>query len=227
MSETLESYCEYYKRPCTVSDGLCSECGERLIEPASGATEESPKTKGMTNGKQRVEEILQKYSNAVVDEAVEKCVGGGIVVFAERAKAKRLEALDSIEEVYKVTGETSDGYHTFNELYDFRKAYNALLFNEWACAMPIRFDVHKSWKHSDGELAFGGGWFVVVAETPMGQITNHYEEIDWDKFQVPEKETANEWDGHTAQEALNRLIALTAIYSPAKNQPNRGRWESK
>ena len=50
-------------------------------------------------GKQRVEEILQKYSNAVVDEAVEKCVGGGIVVFAERAKAKRLEALDSIEEV--------------------------------------------------------------------------------------------------------------------------------
>ena len=53
MSETLESYCEYYKRPCTVSDGLCSECGERLIEPASGATEESPKTKGMTNGKQR------------------------------------------------------------------------------------------------------------------------------------------------------------------------------
>lgn len=101
MSETLESYCEYYKRPCTVSDGLCSECGERLIEPASGATEESPKTKGMTNGKQRVEEILQKYSNAVVDEAVEKCVGGGIVVFAERAKAKRLEALDSIEEIYK------------------------------------------------------------------------------------------------------------------------------
>lgn len=55
----------------------------------------------MTNGKQRVEEILQKYSNAVVDEAVEKCVGGGIVVFAERAKAKRLEALDSIEEVFK------------------------------------------------------------------------------------------------------------------------------
>lgn len=57
-------------------------------------------------GKQRVEEILQKYSNAVVDEAVEKCVGGGIVVFAERAKAKRLEALDSIEEVIKeVLGE--------------------------------------------------------------------------------------------------------------------------
>lgn len=68
-------------------------------------TAQSKKGESMT-GKQRVEEILQKYSNAVVDEAVEKCVGGGIVVFAERAKAKRLEALDSIEEVIKeVLGE--------------------------------------------------------------------------------------------------------------------------
>lgn len=62
MSETLESYCEYYKRPCTVSDGLCSECGERLIEPASGATEESPKTKGMTNGKQSKSELIIEFT---------------------------------------------------------------------------------------------------------------------------------------------------------------------
>jgi hypothetical protein len=26
----------------------------------------------------------------------------------------------------------SDTYHTFNELYEFRKVYNAALFNEWA-----------------------------------------------------------------------------------------------
>lgn len=177
----------------------------------------------MTNGKQRVREILE--------DLILKCEANRdspTNTWEEYIHNEvKPQALDSIEEVVKVTGETSDGYHTFNELYDFRKAYNALLYNEWACAMPVRFDVHKSWKHSDGELAFGGGWFVVVAETPMGQITNHYEEIDWDKFQVPEKETANEWDGHTAQEALNRLIALTAIYSPAQNQPNRGRWESK
>ena len=25
----------------------------------------------------------------------------------------------------------SDGYHTFDELYEFRKMYNAALFNEW------------------------------------------------------------------------------------------------
>ena len=29
------------------------------------------------------------------------------------------------------TERVSDGYHTFSELYEFRKMYNALLFNEW------------------------------------------------------------------------------------------------
>lgn len=109
----------------------------------------------------------------------------------------------------KVTGETSDGYHTFNELYDFRKAYNALLFNEWAAQK--KYKVHKSWKHSDGEDCFGGGWFVVVAETPEGQITNHYEAKDWELFQVPETPVAHAWDGHTAQDALQRLLRLTQL----------------
>ena len=76
-------------------------------------------------------------------------------------------------EARKVTGDTSDGYHTFNELYDYRRVYNAALFNEWAS--QGKYDVHKSWKHSDGKDCFGGGWFIVVAELPTGQASNHYE----------------------------------------------------
>jgi hypothetical protein len=37
--------------------------------------------------------------------------------------------------------EISDGYHTFNELYEFRKMYNAVLFNLWA--ELEKYDVHK------------------------------------------------------------------------------------
>lgn len=104
-------------------------------------------------------------------------------------------------------GEVSDGYHTFNELYDFRKTYNALLFNEWA--KNGKYDVHKSRKHHDGEECFGGGWFVVVAVLPAGQITNHYEMEDWDMFQVPEVEKAkHEFDGHTASDSLDRMKEL-------------------
>ena len=99
----------------------------------------------------------------------------------------------------------SDGYHTMQELYDYRCAYNALLFNEWADLG--KYDVHKSWRHSDGELCFGGGWFVVCAQTPHGQVTNHYEAKHWELFNVLEQETAAPWDGHTPAVALERLLA--------------------
>ena len=49
------------------------------------------------------------------------------------------------------TERVSDGYHTFLELYEFRKVYNALLFNEWY--KQGKYQVHKSWKHNDGKNA--------------------------------------------------------------------------
>ena len=90
---------------------------------------------------------------------------------------------------------TSDGYHTFKELYEYRLLYNAGMFNELH-RRGLR--VIKSVRHSDGEECFGGGWFIVQAVLPdIGQISNHYELKDWDLFQIPEKEVADKWDGHT------------------------------
>lgn len=100
-------------------------------------------------------------------------------------------------------GEISDGYHTFNELYEYRLLYNASFFNE--LAKQDLYDVHKSKKHSDGEDCFGGGWFIVMAELPTGQISNHYELKDWSLFQVPKKEKANKWGGHTPQDVAKRI----------------------
>ena len=120
----------------------------------------------------------------------------------------------------------SDGYHTFDELYEFRKMYNAALFNEWAKnydpdnsgineTFPIpsklrsHYNVHKSLRHHDGELCFGGGWFIVVAKLPTGQISNHYRLQDWDLFKVPEVEKAlYEFDGHTGEDVLQRIGGL-------------------
>jgi hypothetical protein len=102
-------------------------------------------------------------------------------------------------------GSVSDGYHTFNELYEYRKLYNAALFNEWARFDIPHFGVHKSTRHSDGEECFGGGWFIVVADLPTGQISNHYKMEDFHLFKIPECEKATEWDGHTPQQAAERL----------------------
>lgn len=103
----------------------------------------------------------------------------------------------------------SDGYHDMDELYRYRMLYNAALFNQWAMTdaslVTPFYDVHKSWCHSDGELCFGGGWFIVMAQLPTGQISNHYSKEFWPLFNIPERPVAAEYDEHDSKEAAIRL----------------------
>lgn len=104
-------------------------------------------------------------------------------------------------------GEVSDGYHTFNELYYYRMLYNAAFLNTlaWYQDNINTFNIYKSKRHHTGEECFGGGWFIVMVDLPTGQVSNHYEMKYWDLFKIPEKEIADEWDGHTPQIAAERL----------------------
>lgn len=106
------------------------------------------------------------------------------------------------------SGELSDGYHTFNELYAYRKVYNAAFFN----SIVGKYKVTKSKRHSTGEECFDGGWFIVTAELPTGQVSNHYELKDWDLFKCPEQEYADKWDGHTPQMADERILEYIKKY---------------
>ena len=113
--------------------------------------------------------------------------------------------MERIKEILRNIGDFSDGYHTFDELYNYRKAYNAAFFNE--LAKQGLYDVHKSRRHSDGEIPFGNpNWFIVMAELPTGQISNHYEMKDWDLFDIPEKDKSNAYDGHSPQDVYERLV---------------------
>lgn len=126
---------------------------------------------------------------------------GGIESYFRRSEIHAIQKIiDSLQQEQTDMGEVSDGYHTFNELYYYRMLYNAAFFN----LLPKEW-VHKSKRHHTGEECFGGGWFIVMANLPTGQISNHYELKDWDLFKVPEKEFADEWDGHSPQEAAERL----------------------
>ena len=101
-----------------------------------------------------------------------------------------------------ITGDTSDGYHTFNELYYHR----AVLFSVICNARP---DIAwKSKRHHDGTMY--DGMFIVGIDTPDGQATYHYDiEPYWGMFHVKELEYAPEWDGHTPDEAIRRIGTLT------------------
>lgn len=104
-----------------------------------------------------------------------------------------------------MTGSISDGNHTFDELYQFRAAYNAGMSNLLEKAIPG--SVVKSKRHHDGELCFGGGFFIVVMSLPNGQVSNHYKlGVNlWNMFMVPEVDLPPVWDGHSSDDALYRL----------------------
>lgn len=98
-------------------------------------------------------------------------------------------------------GDFSDGFHTFNELYHQR----AVLFA--AIVKQNKSLAWKSHKHEDGELCFGGGWFIVGVDTPEGSYTYHYEDKYWDMFDCQELQCGKHWDGHTDKD-VTRLLSL-------------------
>ena len=101
-------------------------------------------------------------------------------------------------------GKISDGYHTFDELYEFRKIYNACLFNEWAS--QNKYSVHKSRRHDDNKYCFDDeNYFIVSANLPTGQLSNHYEMKDWDLFKIPIRDKAELFDGHNSTDVILRL----------------------
>ena len=133
----------------------------------------------------------------------------GILLIPMRDVLDSIKNAPSLDVTPVITGETSDGYHTFNELYHHR----AVLFSVIVKAFPDR--AWKSRKHHDGSMY--DGMFIVGIETPDGQASYHYV-IDpyWDMFQCKELEYAPEWDEHTPAQAIARIGKLEPV--------RHGRW---
>ena len=109
-------------------------------------------------------------------------------------------AIQALQAYQKPTGETSDGYHTFNELYEHRTALFAALCNTYNDRS------WKSFKHADGTMY--DGMFIAGIETPEGQYTYHCEEEYLYMFAMTkEMPNAPEWDGHKPSD-YSRLFAL-------------------
>lgn len=126
----------------------------------------------------------------------------GEIDFADPQETYR--AIADLIEPCPIDGETSDGYHTFNELYHHR----AVLFSVIVATFGGR--AWKSKLHADGTMY--DGMFIVGIETPDGQATYHYD-IDpyWNLFRCTELGRAPEWDGHTPNQAIERIGKLADI----------------
>jgi len=107
---------------------------------------------------------------------------------------------------YYIDGSTSDGNHTFDELYHHR----AVLFSIICNTFPYSIHAWKSKKHHDGDMY--ADMFIVGIDTPKGQATYHYDIYPyWDLFKVKELEFAPEWDGHTSEEAIERMYSVLEL----------------
>jgi len=124
-----------------------------------------------------------------------------------------IPAVDAVEVPETGIGDLSDGYHTFNGLYHQR----LILFAALVKAYKDR--AWKSYRHEDGELCFGGGWFIVGIDTPEGSYTYHYENKDFDLFECEELPVGKHWDGHT-EDDVTRLLSLAVEAVEVRH----GRW---
>lgn len=107
---------------------------------------------------------------------------------------EHFELVESIK-----SGECSDGYHTFNELYYHR----AVLFS--VILKDHKELAWKSKKHHDGTMF--DGMFIVGIDTPKGQYSYHYDLNLWSLFDVKELDNAPKWDGHKPKD-IDRLLSL-------------------
>lgn len=116
---------------------------------------------------------------------------------AESAKPVKLEI-----------GEISDGYHTFNELYDHRHALFIALCRIAADITSGDSVVWRTVKHHDGS-SYPGYFLLGMFEGEGQQITYHLPLELWDKthFAVT-LECSPKFDGHTSRDVLKRLYKL-------------------
>lgn len=162
----------------------------------------------MTDWEKVIEDFERYYEQLFEDES--RLGEHGVIMNSPEERLGKIEivgkALALLKAQEPITGETSDGYHTFNELYHHR----AVLFSVIVANYPDR--AWKSKKHHDGTMY--NGMFIVGIDTPDGQATYHYD-VDpyWDMFKCRVLDNAPEWDGHTPTQAIERIGKLKAQQS--------------
>lgn len=108
------------------------------------------------------------------------------------------------------TGLISDGYHTFDELYEHRYTLFIKLCEKMTCLIYPQ-DGRSVWRsklHHDGTMF--DGWFILgINKKASEQITYHLPISKWDDCSFAEVlEKAPEFDGHTSNDVLDRLLKL-------------------
>lgn len=126
-----------------------------------------------------------------------------------------------LENGYRIVEGTdvSDGYHTMSELYKHRWALTVALTKlieshpdklKSGALRAFRSKLHNDGTMFEGYFIIGiGPYYNEPVDDVIMQISYHYELKYWEQFDhcvtIPK---APEWDGHTSQNVIQRLLKL-------------------
>ncbi len=147
---------------------------------------------------------MSRYTDEEIERLISDAEGRQLLVDLLKdctGREHKLQAQVQAQATPPVTGATSDGYHTFDELYDHRNVLWALVATQMAGAFKTRLD------RAGDQYP---GWFICAVDTPYGQISYHLPDALWDALPLPERAHNATYDGHTAQDTLERLHRLLA-----------------
>ena len=117
------------------------------------------------------------------------------------------EAISAIDDLPTSIGQTSDGYHTFDELYEHRFELAMALCR--ARSVDLQPDAIMAKKHADGS-GYDGWFLLMIVDDPGKQISYHLPMKYWDRCTEFARvaDMAPEFDGHTSADVLERLRSL-------------------
>jgi hypothetical protein len=145
--------------------------------------------------------------------------------WADRNKEYLAEAVDqilSLIEEEEIDENTSDGFHTFKELYDHRIALFIAL---------MKSHPELSWRANNHDDGTGiDNWFIAGMHLPTGDISYHLPATDWTKLDNVGIKTSNrspKWDGHTPADVVSRLNSWSANMGLSRKLANKATLNSK
>jgi len=147
-----------------------------------------------------------EYKDEILRAAGIECRGGECFFENPFMRDTKPEKKDE-----KDTGSISDGYHTFDELYEHRH----MLFINLLMLLETRgfANTFRSKFHSDG--THFDGWFIAEFVWNGEQITYHlpmrlWKVMDDAGVDIPVQEKAPPFDGHSSNDVIDRLLKMTA-----------------
>lgn len=118
----------------------------------------------------------------------------------------------NLEQVNKAISEldnnslVSDGYHTFEELYEHR----CLLYLN----LCLKYKDYCYWTYTNSDGSIWEGWLLLILNHPIaGQISYHLPNtlLVYFKDVIKYKDKCNDYDGHSSNNVVRRLQKLAVL----------------